>query len=97
MEGTLAVLRDDGPSTQRRVPSRRAQCGAARSCAELRQRIGAGPDADCAPDGRLDGPGRWRLSVARAWKEASRTHFFEAHASLLGLRRSFVGLVHKGR
>ena len=35
-------------------------------------------------------PGRLRLAVAGAWKEASRTHLLEARAALIGLRR-FTG------
>ena len=112
-----------------------AQSGAARSCAEFRQRTGAGPDAGCAPTvalmaqgghsdrtlveeqispllllllspppspslshhttttarpthprARILNAGRCRLIVAGAWKQASRTHLFEARAALLGLR-----------
>ena len=57
VEVTLAVPRDDLAVTQNRGPPRRVQSKAARSCANLRQRVGAGPDAARATHGRPAGQG----------------------------------------
>ena len=108
VEGTLEVPIDDGATTQRRAHPRRAQCRTARSCAELREPVGAGPDATPAlwptverqipaVPARILNPGWWRLFVVRPWKEGSRVHLFEDRAALLELRLACVELSLRGK